>query len=143
MDKVRECFNTYNQIEDSIKEKAEYLDKRLKEIEEEAKVFRVKISADKRIALTKVLQAIGETAKNEKVREFALRSINFVSIEGTEYEVYRLIDLDLDKLDVGDKIRCNQRFSISILGYRNELHINCDKKGIITEIELSTISNYE
>lgn len=143
MDKVRECFNAYNQIEDSMKEKAEYLDERLKEIEEEAKIFRVKISADKRIALTKVLKAIGETAKNEKVREFVLRSINFTSIEGTEYEIYRLIDLGLDKLDVGDKIKCNQRFSISILGYRNELRINCDNKGIITEIELSTISNYE
>lgn len=103
MDKVRECFNAYNQIEDSIKEKAEYLDKRLKEIEEEAKIFRVKISADKRIALTKVLKTIGETAKNEKVREFVFRSINFTSIESTEYEIYRLIDLGLDKLDVGIK----------------------------------------
>lgn len=144
MNKVRDLFRTYTYIETSVKNKRKDLEAHLKKIEEESRILAIETSAKKRVALTQVLKTIGEAAVNEQVREFALRSISFTSIDSTENEILRLIECDLDKLTVGDKIRCNQRFCISIFdGYRNEIFISCDKKGIITKIKLSTISKYD
>ncbi len=100
----------------------------------------MKNSADKRLALTNILLAIGETAVNENVREFALRSINFISIESTANEIYNLIECSLDKLDVGDKFSgWNPRFRIKVVdGYNNVLGVSGDISGTITEIELAT-----
>lgn len=102
------------------------------------------------MALTQVLKTIGETAVNEQVREFALRSINFASIDGTENEILRLLECDLDELTVGDdapaQLKCIPRFSISTLdGYDNVLTIyyNPNQTAHITEIELKIRGKYE
>lgn len=150
MDKVKEYFHRYIEIENSVKSKRKDLEARLKEIEKESRVLAIETSASKRVALTKVLEAIGETAVNEQVRKFALRSMNFASIDGTENEILRLIECDLDKLTVGDKVppqlRCIPRFSIGVLdGYDNILDISYDPSlsGTITEIELSIRGKYD
>lgn len=150
MDNARECFRKYGYIETSVKNKRKCLEVRLQEIEEESRILKLKTSADKRLALTKVLKTLGETAKDENVREFALRSINFVSIDGTENEILRLLECDLDELTVGDdtpaQLRCIPRFSISTLdGYDNVLTIyyGPNQTAHITEIELKIRGKYE
>lgn len=138
MDKVKESLDAYMQIENKTKKEKEDLERRLQVIEEESSILKAKTSADKRVALTNILLAIGETAKNEKVREFALRSINFVSIESTEKEIFNLIECDVDKLDIGDKFSgWTPSFRINIFdGYENVLSVSGDMSGTITEIEL-------
>lgn len=128
------------QIETETKKKEKDLERRLQVIEEESSILKMKNSADKRLALTNILLAIGETAVNESVREFALRSINFISIESTANEIYNLIECSLDKLDVGDKFSgWNPRFRINVVdGYNNVLGVSGDISGTITEIELVT-----
>ena len=150
MDKVKEYFHRYMEIENTVKSKRKELEARLKEIEKESRVLAIETSAKKRVALTQVLKAIGETAVNEQVREFALRSMNFASIDGTENEILRLIECDLDKLTVGDKVppqlRCIPRLSIGVLdGYDNILDISYgpSPSGAITEIELSIRGKYD
>ena len=68
MDKVKECFDAYMQIETETKKKEKDLERRLQVIEEESSILKMKNSADKRLALTNILLAIGETAVNENVR---------------------------------------------------------------------------
>lgn len=140
MNKVKECFDAYMQIETETKKKEKDLERRLQVIEDESSILKMKNSADKRLALTNILLAIGETAVNENVREFALRSINFISIESTANEIYNLIECSLDKLDVGDKFSgWNPRFRINVVdGYNNVLGVSGDISGTITEIELAT-----
>lgn len=142
IDKVRESLDAYMQIENKTKKEKEDLERRLQVIEEESSILKAKTSAEKRVALTNILLAIGETAKNEKVREFALRSINFVSIESTTNEIFNLIECGLDKLDIGDKFSgWVTSFHTNIVdGYGNTLSIGGDMSGTITEIEL-VISN--
>lgn len=149
MDNARECFRKYGYIETSVKNKRKCLEARLQEIEEESRILKLKTSADKRLALTKVLKALSETAKDENVREFAYRSINFMSIESTEYEILRLLECDLDELTVGDdtpaQLKCIPRFSISTLdGYNNVLTTYYNpNSGHIREIELKIKDKYE
>lgn len=138
MDKVKEYFDAYMQIEAETKKKKEDLERRLQVIEEESSILKAKTSAEKRVALTNILLTIGETAVNENVREFALRSINFVSIESTANEIYNLIKCGLDKLDVGDKFSgWATSFRINVVdGYNNVLSVSGNMSGTITEIEL-------
>lgn len=67
MDNARECFRKYGYIETSVKNKRKCLEARLQEIEEESRILKLKTSADKRLALTKVLKTLSETAKDENV----------------------------------------------------------------------------